>query len=1377
MNRIYQGRITGVTLADGASLINWTDKLWDHHVLFQDAVNYYIIALAALSTSGQGKLADLLDKLRGVWDQVEKPGEFRPGMRLPLATRFAIPVQDFILERAIELIRDGGFPDPIEAEKYGQYVLGKASGSGAIRNAAREFLPHLCDPAAKVNLPGGGADEQKAIGFERLQTELHNENLVLAVFASECRLDWVVKLTRNADPFPVKDRIRKSIHHFLKAFRSELNQKKDAELACKTRQWLRTQTDAQSILEGLLVAEIPFAEIPRNNKGVADRTEALLLFKYFPQPFTHELLKFLFPKPLPSVVKKNKIRPKALLPEVDGARARGQRGYVFRAFTTFAFMGGGSASDFISSGWGREFDIAAFKEALTVVNQFSQNLEKRVEKIMRLAARLLLMAGNAAVDDVSDVEAKSRIQSMVDKTPDDLEKLSAEKNDHEEPDASFWASFSNDSRIPRLRQIISQELVDENDGRPYGLRERTIKGWGKVFSAWRRVAKGHPFSEIMRVKLQSELDKLRQDHSEEIGSRLLFEALIVDEEAWAIWRNPNDDDLLDRYRRYCETLVDLESCITRQINLTPADPVRSRRLFSFTDACSFGNKKGEFKHDSELLAVIVPLAIADANGHFKKCAVRLNYSAPRLLRDRLRSNEGKYIKTWVQPLADALWGNQGPPAQPDEKLDGAAVELMPDRDRNDHRRFLLNFSLELSADALSQRVREIREHANLPAGFNIARTGKWYLPWPNESGDAPKQPWWDNLKSFSALGVDLGVRQAAAAAYVEIKTDFSSGRHARFIGEASGKRWSARYCFGSLLRLPGEDCKVWRKASKKDPGGASREMAFREELGGSRGRTATAEETRDAINLINSLVNSLGYSERAADLNQASFPQQNDKLLVAIRCKQRQMARENRWLWMLAVGSSEQKMKTRADIEKVAPELALDPSVLLSLRARVNNARILIQHSILAATERILPVRGRNWEWVEYEDQVHFPNCRRLRLTGLGTGSVQKKLAGQRGLSMSRIGQLLDLRRRWQSLNQSLRRQPGAPPLTAAEMRQHSIPDPCPDILRKLDQIREQRVNQTAHQILAEALGVRLRPSNVSHDDRVRADRHGQYESFRPPVDLIVIENLSRYRASQGRAHHENSRLMQWCHRQVAHKLVELAEPFGIPVLNTPAAYSSRFCSLTGVVGFRAIEVASSDRGKFRWRRLLHEADSQGVNASEEAQWVTELFRRLDELNHGRDKGVMRTLLAPQSDGPIFVRAVAGPHEFMQADLNAAINLVFRAIAAPDRFEFHHRIRTVRKRAGIYATKAYRCEVQSVVFDSELTAAYEFPNIFPDPEGIAKFHRARLGNEESCRYATWPALNQGIGQICWARCDEINQARIKNWWPVSGKAVAADIPF
>lgn len=60
MNRIYQGRVCDAEIADGknwkpfaaepkAARAAWERALWEHHELFQDAISYYTLALAALA--------------------------------------------------------------------------------------------------------------------------------------------------------------------------------------------------------------------------------------------------------------------------------------------------------------------------------------------------------------------------------------------------------------------------------------------------------------------------------------------------------------------------------------------------------------------------------------------------------------------------------------------------------------------------------------------------------------------------------------------------------------------------------------------------------------------------------------------------------------------------------------------------------------------------------------------------------------------------------------------------------------------------------------------------------------------------------------------------------------------------------------------------------------------------------------------------------------------------------------------------------------------------------------------------------------------------------------------------------------------------------
>jgi hypothetical protein len=359
-------------------------------------------------------------------------------------------------------------------------------------------------------------------------------------------------------------------------------------------------------------------------------------------------------------------------------------------------------------------------------------------------------------------------------------------------------------------------------------------------------------------------------------------------------------------------------------------------------------------------------------------------------------------------------------------------------------------------------------------------------------------------------------------------------------------------------------------------------------------------------------------------------------------------------------------------------------------------------------------------------------------------------------------------------------------------MRNDPVPDPCPDILDKLENLREQRVNQTAHLIVAEALGLRLRSPQISAKTRSQTDTHGEYEVVRQPADMIVLEDLARYLSDQGRAKSENTRLMKWCHRAITQKVKMLAESFGIPVLETPAAYSSRFCSLTGVAGFRAAEVNWDSRDEFRWRVLLDEvtnAREQDKVPSELALKATELFSQLKAI--AASDRPHRTLLAPQAGGPIFVTVREVPHPAptnngklrqstevspMQADINAAINLALRAIAHPSRPEVHHRLRTERKKEGRNKTDSFsaretrrfgKTKVAIVMREGDSMPKDRNPNLFFDGHCLAEFGRARLATdpEKSFVYASGPGLWKKVNDraVQWERCAQINATRLSQW--------------
>jgi hypothetical protein len=252
---------------------------------------------------------------------------------------------------------------------------------------------------------------------------------------------------------------------------------------------------------------------------------------------------------------------------------------------------------------------------------------------------------------------------------------------------------------------------------------------------------------------------------------------------------------------------------------------------------------------------------------------------------------------------------------------------------------------------------------------------------------------------------------------------------------------------------------------------------------------------------------------------------------------------------------------------------------------------------------------------------------------------------------------------------------------------------------------------------------------------------------------------------------------MQWCHRQLVTKLRQLCETYGIPVLATPAAYSSRFCSRTGMAGFRAVELTPAARHEAPWRWILARLDAhdRGEKHLEsetllEARRVQGLFADLDRLNMGRtdSKKPPHTLLAPLQGGPIFVPIGDAPA--MQADLNAATNIALRGLAAPDRHDIHHRIRTERQKGGGLVLRAttkrekarWADDPPALTLTTGAVASERAPNLFIDLARAAEFDRASLSGLEQ-PFATSRGLWTAVKRRAWERASALNCARIAKW--------------
>ncbi|MGH9525382.1 MAG: type V CRISPR-associated protein Cas12b, partial [Terriglobales bacterium] len=491
---------------------------------------------------------------------------------------------------------------------------------------------------------------------------------------------------------------------------------------------------------------------------------------------------------------------------------------------------------------------------------------------------------------------------------------------------------------------------------------------------------------------------------------------------------------------------------------------------------------------------------------------------------------------------------------------------------------------------------------------------------------------------------------------------------------------------------------------------------------------------------------------------------------------QSRLARLDRWLWMLR--EPERRERAIKEIDAERPEWAHGEELAATLAAGRRRLTEALPGQLAAIANRCLPMRGRRWEWRPHPDAAGW-----RQLVPVGAPGPHRRLAGQRGISLERIAQIAMLRQRLQSLSRALQREPGAAPLAREQLRA-PVPECCPEIPGKLDRLKRQRVNQTAHWVLAEALGVRPRPHAMPSADRTARDQHAEYERIpgRGPVDFIVLEDLSRYRSSRDRPPRENSRLNQWCHRQILAKVKELAGIFGIPVLETPAAYSSRFCSRSGAAGFRAVELTPDAAALVRWKKILADPEDDDYRATRQ------FFDWLRAANDGRAGKKPRCLIAPDRGGPLFVslaqrapgRAPEGqapPRWVMQADINAAINLGLRAVAAPDVAEIHQRIRAKREggviqaRAGSARERArWGAHPPQIRCDGE--AASDYANFFVDVAGVAQFGHAAVTGVQA-RLASSKGLWTSVRQREWAVCREINRQRMSGWGaplPAAGAA-------
>src|SRR5437667_3663847 len=118
-----------------------------------------------------------------------------------------------------------------------------------------------------------------------------------------------------------------------------------------------------------------------------------------------------------------------------------------------------------------------------------------------------------------------------------------------------------------------------------------------------------------------------------------------------------------------------------------------------------------------------------------------------------------------------------------------------------------------------------------------------------------------------------------------------------------------------------------------------------------------------------------------------------------------------------------------------------------------------------------LPLRDKLWCWRKSNLTLQKATANR---------QPRLRIRRMRGLSIVRIEQIQELRRALQSLAKLEKRlalgsKPGELGVEPVPTRRSEVvEDACPHLLKKINELRDQRVNQIAHMILAEALGKTL---------------------------------------------------------------------------------------------------------------------------------------------------------------------------------------------------------------------------------------------------------------------------------------------------------------
>lgn len=1311
--RIYQGRITSARFEDDSITSNPYEALADTHRLFQDAVNYHIVALAGMADDNDHTTVGgrFRQQVKDIWDEHPKGN--------PQATTLAqsvcrtLNLKNATFEEAVADIFDGcERPDILPYAL--QFVLDKMEkGKGTIQQEGRDLLPKLCAPDCKSNFDFSAKGKDAAVGLKRLRELCSQEEATQEAYeslAEEMDLSWAGIQTPTGKYWTAEEtaeQITKSVQEICQTL--ALN----ADAAWNKLKPAISPEDVQNIVAAM---KPDCSRVLAKNRRVSLTLKyAAVFFMYYPCCISARLLA----AKLPEASKEKEIETDIPLDYTSLSgdpieMSRGDRGYVYPGFSALPNW---EARD--GRMYEKEWDILAFKEALKAIHGFELKTTERDKDRKKLQNRLDYLLGES------------------------------DKMEQDDEESELPAVLGGDPRFSLLCELV-EEMKQTEDEEEYFISYRARKCSEDIFKAWRAMPEDCSEAELQRI-----VREVQGKKGHDFGSQPLFERLALAKYR-PIWltdvfrdNKSRSYDILRDFSYYQGLKRDI-SKLSKPVRLTAAEAHFSPRAITYSTKKK--NKdtpkdSGLFTHQDLFIertegGMQLAATIRNAKGKWEAHPLLVTYSAPRFLRDGLGIDAAMWAKpgadnaAWLQPLINAVSTAKNIHL----KKEPAVTLAIGGMDSKGHPICYLNFSSSLDMASLHE---ELGKAALWQGQFLKQKEEQLHLHWPG-TYKSKNEPWWKNSaisdNGFTVLGVDLGVRYAAAWSLIQAETNAekigAKGQNipGRFLGATDEQQWYGYVAKQGILRLPGE--------------------GHQSEVQGV--RRATDAEKQEYSSLVRIIKN----TEEAipADI---TILRLNDK---AGRLFHGLLSRYRGYLQfcyrLLDANQADQTMAdmkayftynevTKKYITQMTAALEHDDidSVSKLILAETQRLRALLPRLAERVTTLLLPRKHGKWTWIPQERE-HYIGSGVMEIVAPPSTTAERnetKIYAMGGLSMARLSQLEDWRKQLQSLNRLLCTIPGEQPSNGRESRKKKVIDPCPALLEKIDNIREQRVNQIAHGIVAQALGLRLvspaRPGkNLNGQDII----HGEYETIpnRRPVDFVVMENLSRYLMREERSRDENSTLMRWAHRQIVGKIKQLLEEvFGIPVLFTHAAYTSKFDSLSSAVGFRADTFTLSDTE----RESIEKELEPHLYAAYKA-----ILKGVEDEATPRGFHLYRP--SPHNSGEYFISEDSDSIHLRNADCNAATNIAWRGLASPEALHLLHRVRMKKTKKGTEPRRENQRE--KAIHKSQFTAgacpdeAQEYFSAFYEPYETGASVGSLMGHNLVYSKILWGKLKAQKWSIC-----------------------------